>query len=144
MSAIRSRDNRTELALRRNLHSRGLRYRLHPRGLLGRPDIVFPRERIAVFVDGDFWHARRLREHGPEPKSFPARLEGQEYWIAKFTRRVVRDDEVSASLRYGGWQVLRFWESDIKHDVGAAAAQIERAVRARRNGLRRGPMSAKR
>jgi len=134
MSAIRSRDNRTELALRRHLHSRGLRYRLHPPGVFGRPDIVFPRERVAVFVDGDFWHARRLREHGLDARSFPARLEGQEYWIAKFTRRVVRDDEVSATLRYRGWEVLRFWESDIKHKLDAAATQIEGAVRARRKG----------
>src|SRR5437762_680 len=105
MSAIRSRDNRTELALRRLLHSLGLRYRLHVTEVVGRPDIVFVRERVAVFVDGDYWHARLLREHGPKALRERFSEARKDYWIPKFTRRVVRDDEVTATLTYQGWHV---------------------------------------
>lgn len=132
MSAIRSRDNRTELALRRCLHSFGLRYRLHPATILGKPDIVFVRERVAVFVDGDYWHARLLREQGMDALSSRLRNEGRDYWITKFTRRVVRDDEVTAALSYRGWLVLRYWESEIRRDVAPTARAIETAVRTRR------------
>jgi DNA mismatch endonuclease, patch repair protein len=132
MSAIRSRDNRTEMALRRSLHSLGLRYRLHPAAVLGKPDIVFVRERVAIFVDGDYWHARLLREQGISALSSRLRDEGKDYWITKFTRRVVRDDEVTATLSYQGWLVLRYWESDIRRDVMSTARAIEKAVRTRR------------
>lgn len=132
MSAIRSRDNRTEMALRRYLHSLGLRYRLHQATILGKPDIAFVRERVAVFVDGDFWHARLLREQGLDALSSRLRNDGKDYWITKFTRRVVRDDEVTATLNYQGWLVLRFWESDIHRDVAPTARAIEQAVRTRR------------
>lgn len=132
MSAIRSRDNRTEMALRRCLHSFGLRYRLHPTTILGKPDIVFVRERVAVFVDGDYWHARLLREQGLDALTRRLRNDGKDYWIKKFSRRVVRDDEVTASLSYQGWLVLRFWEGDIRRDVIPTARAIESAVKRRR------------
>lgn len=132
MSAIRSRDNRTEVALRRALHARGLRYRLHPSNVLGRPDIVFPRERIAIFVDGDFWHARAVREGGIDVVRALIRTPSQAYWVAKFERRVARDDDVSERLRADGWVVLRFWESEIKKDASVAERAIVRSIRQRR------------
>jgi DNA mismatch endonuclease (patch repair protein) len=132
MSAIRSRDNRTELSLRRALHSLGLRYRLHPAAVLGKPDIVFVRERVAVFVDGDYWHARLLREQGLDALTSRLPEDGKDYWITKFTRRVVRDDAVNATLTYQGWLVLRFWEGDIRRDVMPTAKLIDQAVRLRR------------
>ena len=135
MSAIRSRDNRTELALRRALHSLGLRYRLHSTTVLGKPDIVFAREHVAVFVDGDYWHARLLREQGMDAMTSHLRDDGRDYWITKFTRRVVRDDEVTAALTYQGWLVLRFWEGDIRRDVVPTAKVIEAAVRGRRGSV---------
>ena len=124
MSAIRSRDNLTEVALRRALFALGLRYRLHPRNVVGKPDIVFPRARVAIFVDGDYWHARILRDSGREALEKRVAGSNSEYWITKFTRRVVRDDDVTTSLEYQGWKVIRFWESDIRKDVSAAAGQI--------------------
>lgn len=131
MSAIRSRDNLTEVALRRALFSLGMRYRLHSKNVLGKPDIVFPRARVAVFVDGDYWHARTLREQGID--ALKQRLQGaaSSYWIEKFTRRVVRDDEVTATLTYQGWHVMRFWESVIRTDISLAAQEIAEAVRVR-------------
>lgn len=128
MSAIRSRNNRTEVALRQALHARGLRFRLHPKAIYGKPDIVFPREKVAVFVDGDFWHARALRERGMDAFQKTIRTPSQAYWMYKFSRRIVRDDDVSSSLRSDGWTVLRFWESELKKDVAPAAGQIARVV----------------
>lgn len=135
MSAIRSRDNKTELAFRKVLHARRLRFRLHPSNVLGKPDIAFPRERIAVFVDGDFWHARVLREVGPE--AFPSliRTPRKDYWVTKFGRRIRRDDEVNSILRKEGWIVLRFWESDLKRDYQKAASIVQRCVTRRRKKL---------
>ena len=135
MSAIRSRDNKTELALRRALHARGLRFRLHTAAIIGRPDIVFPRERIAIFVDGDFWHARKLRERGIQAVRETIRTPSQAYWLSKFARRVERDDEVTRSLRADGWLVLRYWESEVKATVEATAQTIMRAVLRRRGAL---------
>lgn len=128
MSSIRSRDNQTEVALRKALHAKGLRYRLHPKGILGKPDIVFSAKRVAVFVDGDFWHARLLRESGMD--SFPSliRTPGKQYWHDKFQRRITRDDEVTKALRDAGWTVIRFWESDLRRDVDSAVARVLSAL----------------
>lgn len=138
MSAIRSRDNRAELALRRALHRKGLRFRLHRRDLPGSPDLIFVREQVAVFVDGDFWHARRLREEGLGALTVGIKTPKRAYWLAKFQRRVARDDEVTAALRQRGWLVLRYWESDLRRNEGIITDAIERAVLRRR---RRKPKS---
>lgn len=135
MSAIRSTGNRTEVALRQALHALGLRYRKYRRDLPGRPDIVFPIERIAVFVDGDYWHGRILVEQGlAAVEKRIARLAepSREYGRDKFTSRVARDRDVSAALRRDGWLVLRFWESDVKKELGPTALRIAAAVRRRR------------
>jgi DNA mismatch endonuclease (patch repair protein) len=132
MGAIRSRDNKTELALRKALHARGLRYRLHPPDIEGRPDIVFVTARVVIFVDGDFWHARLLKESGVG--SFPSliRTPKKDYWLSKFTRRIERDDKVSTLLREDGWHVLRFWESDIRRDLEGYADTIYDVVKRRK------------
>lgn len=128
MSAIKSRDNRTELALRSALFALGLRFRLHPSKVAGKPDIVFPAARVAVFVDGDFWHARVLREQGRQALKNRVSGSNSDYWIGKFMRRVVRDDEVTATLEYQGWTVVRFWESDIRRTIDETAAAIAKLV----------------
>lgn len=132
MAAIRSRDNKTEAALGRALHAMGLRYRKYRADLPGRPDLVFPAARVAVFVDGDYWHGRLLVEGGR--KSLAAKLrrlppESRRYWRDKFTRRVARDAAVTAALEHDGWRVIRHWESDVKADVDAAARAIADEVR---------------
>jgi DNA mismatch endonuclease (patch repair protein) len=143
MRAIRSTGNRTETALRKALHGMGLRYRVYKGALPGRPDIVFPREKVTVFVDGDYWHARLLREQGPTVFRATLRTPTWEYWFNKFQRRVVRDDWITADLENSGWLVLRFWESDIKHDWLPAAKKIASAVRKRRVTLRRRAQSGR-
>lgn len=132
MSAIRATENRTERALRSALHRLGLRYRKYAAGLPGRPDIVFASQKVAVFVDGDYWHARVLQEKGP--RAFRATLKKKEtrsYWLAKLQRNVERDRAATLALRKAGWLVVRLWESDAKRDVPKAAARIARAVRRR-------------
>lgn len=129
MSAIRSTGGKTEVALRSLLHRRGLRFRKNHAKLIGKPDIVFPGARVAVFIDGDYWHARVLREKGPEALYARIKTANRDYWIDKFTRRVKRDDEVTAVLQEDGWTVLRFWESDVRGDLEGVADAIEEGVR---------------
>ena len=132
MSAIRSTGGKTEVALRSILHRRGLRFRKNYTKLIGKPDVVFPGARVAVFIDGDYWHARVLREKGPEALYARIKTANQDYWIDKFTKRVKRDDEVTATLEEDGWTVLRFWESDVRGGLEGAADVIEKSVVDRR------------
>lgn len=124
MAAVRRRDTAPELLLRRALHSCGLRFRLDtPAGLPGSPDIRFSRARVAVFVDGCFWHG--CQQHGSQPKTNAA------FWSAKITRNRRRDQEVDTALEQLGWSVVRVWEHEIKQDVVSVALAIWASVRSR-------------
>src|SRR5690348_7047982 len=114
MAAVRNKDSEAEMRLRRALHERGLRYRLHNRKLIGTPDIVFPRQRVAVFVDGDFWHgnAWRLRGMASFDEQFRFRS-NPDFWRKKITRNMERDREVNECLENVGWRVIRLWESEV-------------------------------
>lgn len=135
MSAIRSTENRTEAALRRLLHAGGLRYRKNVRSLKGRPDIVFPSARVAVFIDGDYWHGRTLVEQGVAGLIAHFTKPQQAYWVAKIRRNTQRDAEVTKALVEQGWCVLRFWESDTKRRMAQVAGTIRRRVLRRRRAL---------
>lgn len=131
MSAVRNRDTGPELRLRHELHRRGLRYRLHPR-IFGRPDLVFPRAKVAVFVDGDLWHGNTWRIRGAKSfESYLADRAHSDFWREKITRNMTRDQEVNRQLDAAGWLVVRVWESDIKANVAGAADQVEVRVRER-------------
>lgn len=109
-----------ELALRSELHRRGLRYRVHHEpvsGLRCRADLTFPGPRLAVFVDGCFWH--RCPEHGTSPES------NAPYWQAKLDRNVARDRRNDAALAEAGWTVVRIWEHE---SVVEAADRVARLV----------------
>lgn len=124
MSRQRRRDTAPELALRRALHALGLRYRVHLAGLPGRPDVVLTRVRVAVFVDGCFWH--RCPEHAVAPKA------NADWWREKLGRNVERDREVDRRLQQLGWEVVRVWE----HEQPEQAAERVAAVwRERRVGI---------
>lgn len=135
MGAIRSTGNRTELAFRRALFAEGLRYRLHSRTLPGKPDIVFSAARVVVFVDGDYWHGRAVRENGPEYLTSYFRPSQRSYWVGKILRNVARDDAVTRELTDRGWKVLRYWESELKRNLKTAVEDVVSAVR--RNGATR-------
>jgi DNA mismatch endonuclease, patch repair protein len=109
LAASAQTNTRCELVLRRALWNRGLRYRLHKADLPGRPDIVFLRERVVIFCDGDFWHGRNL-EHRLAKL---ARGHNASYWTDKLRRNVERDLRQTVALESSGWVVLRFWETDI-------------------------------
>jgi DNA mismatch endonuclease (patch repair protein) len=127
MTAVKAKDSRAELALRRELHRRGFRFRLHARDLPGRPDIVFRSRRVAVFVDGDFWHGNswRLRGLPSLEAQFPSRTE---WWSAKIRRNMERDEEVSSALVADGWSVVRAWESDVLADADAVADRVQQVL----------------
>ena len=112
MSHIRGKNTKPEILLRKALWHRGLRYRKNYKILPGSPDIVITRYHIAVFVDGDFWHAKGHQERpGEQIES------NKEFWQKKQKRNIERDKEVNDELTDMGWLVLRFWESDIKKDL---------------------------
>lgn len=115
MGRIRSRDTKPELALRKQLFSRGLRYRTTLR-LPGKPDLVFPAAKLVVFVDGCFWHGCPV--HGTSPKS------NRDYWTAKLRRNMERDAEVTRALGEEGWRVLRFWEHEVANELSRVADEI--------------------
>jgi len=116
MKRVRRRDTAPELALRRELWSRGLRYRVDRRvlkGLRRKADVAFVGRRVAVFVDGCFWHS--CPEHATTPKS------NHEFWVQKLARNVERDRETDVRLRELGWTVVRVWEHE---DPVAAADRV--------------------
>ena len=126
MLGNRSRDTKPEMRLRSELHGRGFRYRVSVRPLppLRRTaDLVFRRERVAVFVDGCFWHGC------PDHYSIPST--NTDYWKRKVTRNQRRDAETNEILREAGWRVVRIWEHE---DPSAAAEKVESAVLGRRPG----------
>lgn len=124
MSRVRGRNTKPEVALRRSLHAKGLRYRLHP-PLPGRPDIVFVSAKVAVFVDGEFWHGRDL-----------GRLAAQlhvrkEWWLKKIRANIERDRRNDAQLKAAGFRVIRVWDRDVLRDPEAQAARVLRMYRRR-------------
>ncbi len=120
MSRIRGSNTVPELTLRRALYSIGVRgWRLHSRKLPGTPDLSFTRWRVAVFVDGTFWH-------GHPSKYSPGRL--SPYWDQKIARNQQRDQLANESLAAMGWKVIRFWDKDVLKDPIAAAHAVALAV----------------
>lgn len=119
MSKIRGRDTKLELLVRRELHHRGHRYRVNATWLVGKPDIVFTRIKLAIFVDGDFWHGWRFHEW--EMKLAP-------YWKEKIAGNRARDLRHTAQLRVEGWSVMRVWEHEVKSDLPRCIARIERRI----------------
>lgn len=124
MEANRRKDTGPERLLRSQLHARGLRYRVDRPLVLDdrrvRPDLVFSGARVAVFVDGCFWH--RCPVHATHPKA------NADYWQAKFDRNVARDRGDDAALRSAGWTVVRIWEHE---DPDEAAVRVEAVLRGR-------------
>jgi DNA mismatch endonuclease, patch repair protein len=128
MKANRRADTKPELALRRALHGLGYRYRKDYRldldGVRVRPDIVFTARKVAVFVDGCFWHC--CPEHGSQPAS------NTWYWEPKLRRNVDRDRAADAALGEAGWTVMRFWEHESIDSAVAAVVGVLARGRARR------------
>jgi DNA mismatch endonuclease (patch repair protein) len=135
MQGNRGRDTGPEVAVRSELHRRGLRFRKHRApipGLRCQADIVFPIERVAVFIDGCFWHG--CPEHGRRPSANGA------YWSAKIERNRARDARNDVLLEQAGWAVVRAWEHE---PPGSVASRVQATVARRRRG-RDGPWKVRR
>lgn len=125
MARIPSKDTKPEIALRRACHALGLRHRKHRRDLPGTPDFAYASARVAVFVDGDFWHGRGWFRNGKAPGR------NRDAWIRKFKRNRARDVRVDRELRDTGWLPLHVWASDVEDRLPACARLVRAAVRLR-------------
>jgi DNA mismatch endonuclease (patch repair protein) len=108
MSRVKGKDTGIEKTVRSELQKRGLRFRKHTAKLPGKPDIVFLNKKIAVFLDGDFWHGYRFPQWQRKLKPF---------WKNKILETRKRDRRNFAKLKRDGWNVIRIWEHEIKHDL---------------------------
>ena len=116
MSAVHSKNTRAELLVRRYLWSHGIRYRIHDKNLPGKPDIVIPRYKLAIFVHGCFWHGHENCSRGRLPKS---RIE---YWKAKIETNKSRDRLIKEKLKAKGWRQLAIWECQLRTKKAASLA----------------------
>ena len=119
MQAVKSKNTGPELAVRRLAHRMGYRFRLHRKDLPGKPDLVFPRLRKAVFVHGCFWHGHDCARGARVP------VQNRPYWTKKIERNKVRDDAVQEALTAAGWKVVVLWECEIR-DQELLAHQIRK------------------
>ncbi len=119
MQNIRSKNTKAERLLRKALWHHGIRYRKNYKELPGKPDIVITKYKIAVFVDGDFWHARGHEDNPGEQVQT-----NNTFWAKKLKRNIERDKEVNQALLEMGWLALRYWDSDVKKDCNACVKDI--------------------
>jgi len=118
------KDTSIETTVRSALHKRGLRFRKHVKELPGKPDIVFTKAKIAVFIDGDFWHGYGFSKWRDRLSS--------DYWRVKISKNRVRDVKNHLALRAAGWRVIRVWEHSIKKDFEGVVNRIVRSYHLRR------------
>jgi len=123
MKKIRSKNTGPEILLRKALWAKGYRYRLHVKGIHGNPDIVFRKYKLAIFVDGEFWHGYNWEEKKPKIKS------NREYWVKKIERNIERDQNNGQLLQEEGYFVLRFWEHQIKSNISDCMDEIEKYLK---------------
>lgn len=107
MSLIRSKDTKPEIIVRKWLHAQGYRFRLHPKKLSGTPDIVLPKHKTGIFVNGCFWH----RHEGCKRTTMPS--SNTNIWAKKFEATIARDKKHAESLRVSGWKVIVIWECEV-------------------------------
>ncbi|WP_048151974.1 very short patch repair endonuclease [Methanolacinia paynteri] len=123
MSAIRAKNTKPELIIRRGLYARGIRgYRIH-HNIAGKPDLVFTRQKIAIFIDGCYWHKCPICFHEPQTN--------RNFWMKKINGNVERDLQVNEELKKNGWLVLRFWEHEVRKEQESVVDRIAEAIKKR-------------
>jgi len=133
MSCIPSKGTRPEICLGKILRKNGIRYKKHYK-TAGRPDFAIMTKKIAIFVDGDFWHGHNWKLRGF--KSLRAELASyKKFWANKIRDNIKRDKKVNGLLRKDGWRVLRFWESDLKRKPDKIIKKILFVYKARKPAL---------
>lgn len=133
MSCIPSKGTRPEIALGKILWSNGIHYRKHY-NIAGKPDFVIISRKIAIFVDGDFWHGHNWKLRGL--KNLKEELATyKKFWSEKITNNIIRDKKADYSLRKNDWKVIRLWESDLKKNPGKIGRRILNIYQARKPAL---------
>lgn len=122
MSKVKLKGGKAETALAKALWHRGYRYRKNDKRLPGSPDIAIHRHRIAIFVDGEFWHGKDWEERKNRLKS------NREYWIEKIEENIARDHRNDRLLIQAGWTPIHFWEKEVIKDMPACIAEIEETM----------------
>ena len=122
MKAIKGKDTKIEILLRKALWNKGYRYRKNYNKLIGKPDIVLPKYKIVIFCDSEFWHGKdwEIKKYNIKTNS--------EFWINKIERNIKRDQEVDQKLQDEGWTVLRFWGEEILKDINWCMEEIQKTV----------------
>ena len=118
MSNIRAKNSKPEMTFRRALWKKGVRYRVDSKQLPGRPDVSIKKYKLAIFIDGEFWHGYHWQERKTRIKS------NREFWIPKIERNIQRDRQVTKELNDMGYTVFRFWESEIKNNLSTCINDI--------------------
>lgn len=109
MAGIRGKNTKPEMMVRKLLHAQGFRYRLHVKNLPGKPDIVLPKHKTCIFVQGCFWHQHDQCRYATHPST------RSEFWAEKFSQTQARDRKNQQQLRSAGWKVIEVWECWLKH-----------------------------
>lgn len=122
MKAIKSKDTKEEILLAKALWHKGHRYRKNNKSVFGTPDLTFKKYKIAVFVDGEFFHGYNWEDKKEKIKS------NREYWISKIERNMQRDKDVNQYLVKNGWKVIRFWSSFVKKNLSYCIKIIEKEM----------------
>lgn len=119
MQANKSTGTVAEVKLAKALFAKGLRYRKNDRTVFGTPDITFKRLKLALFIDGEFWHGKdgEVKKHDHKTN--------KEFWWSKIEGNIKRDQIVNNTLREQGWSVIRFWSKDVEKDLSACIAKVE-------------------
>ena len=118
MRAVKNKNTGIERILRKALWEKGYRYRKNCKDVYGKPDIVFKKQKLAIFCDSKFWHGYDWEVQKETIKS------NRDFWIPKIERNIMRDKEVNDRLKLEGWTILRFWEDQIKKDIEICVNEI--------------------
>lgn len=111
MSKIKSKDTKPEMLVRRFLFSHGFRFRLHRKDLPGNPDIVLPKFKTVIFINGCFWHGHRDCKFSTIPET------NRDFWLTKISGNIIRDNESVERLKQSGWKVIVIWQCELKPKV---------------------------
>ena len=122
MRKIKAKNTTPEIILRKALWNEGIRYRKENKGIIGNPDIVIKKYRLAIFIDGEFWHGFNWKEKKEKIKS------NREYWIKKIEKNIARDKLNNQLLKEQNWIVLRFWEHEIKRDLKKCVEKVKKVI----------------
>lgn len=122
MQAVKNKDSKIEILLRKVLWSKGYRYRKNCQNIVGKPDIVLSKYRTAIFCDSEFWHGYNWEVRKNDIKS------NREFWIKKIEGNIKRDANVNKILKEQGWKVIRFWGKEIQNDLETCINKIEKEL----------------